>query len=82
MISSLLVLEMLALSDPWPITEPVLRIQLCSKMGGRPIGNAELSEPLDRLAARRWVVQTRNEDGDPLWGLTADGRTEAQKRIR
>jgi len=82
MISSTHVLEALFTTDPFPMTEPVLRTQLSEALGSRPIGNGELTEALQRLAARRFVVSCRNDDSDPLWGLTPEGRTEANHRYR
>ena len=82
MISTAHVLEALFTTDPFAMTEPVLRIQLSEALGSRPIGNGELTDALQRLVARRFVMQTRNGDGDPLWALTPDGRTEAQNRFR
>lgn len=82
MISSPEVLRALWQCDPYGITEPALRSQLSEALGGRTIGNGELTEALGRLAARRFAVQSRNDDQDPIWALTPDGRAEAERRFR
>ena len=82
MIASPEVLHALWQSDPFGITEPARRSQLSEALGGRTIGNGELTEALGRLVIRRFAVQSRNDDGDPVWSLTPDGRTEAQRRFR
>ncbi len=82
MISSPEVLRALWQCDPFGITEPALRSQLSEALGGRTIGNGELAEALGRLQTRHWAVQSRNDDQDPVWSLTPDGRTEAAQRFK
>ncbi len=82
MISFDSVFRLLHLADPHPLTEAALRTQLSSSMGNRPIGDGELADALRRLEARRFAVASRNDDNDPLWQLTIDGRTEAKTRFR
>lgn len=82
MISTNTVFEQLYLADPYGLTEPALITQVRSALGGRPVGNAELTEALGRLEARRFIVSARNDDSDLLWSLTTEGRTEAQHRFR
>ena len=76
------VFEQLFNADPYGLTETALATQVRSALGGRPVGNAELSEALGRLEVRRFIASTRNDDNDVVWSLTTEGRTEARIRFR
>jgi DNA-binding PadR family transcriptional regulator len=82
MIATADILRLLYQTDPFPLMEPSLRTAISEMSGGRTVGNGELIEALQRLQTRRYVVKTLSDDGDPLWGLTPDGRTEAARRFR
>jgi hypothetical protein len=81
MLSTNTVFEQLYLADPYGITEAALVTQVRSALGGRPVGNAELTEALGRLEVRRFIVSARNDDQDVVWSLTTEGRTEATHRF-
>lgn len=82
MLSTTTVFEQLYLADPYGLTEAALVTQVRATLGGRPVGNAELTEALGRLEARRFIASARNDDSDLLWSLTTEGRTEARNRFR
>jgi DNA-binding PadR family transcriptional regulator len=82
MIPSSDVLQVLHLADPHPLPEMTIRAELGERRGGRQIGLQELADALKRLSGYRYIVATQSLDGDQVWALTPEGRTEAQKRFR
>jgi hypothetical protein len=76
------VLRVLFLADPNPLPETTLRAELGERRGCRQIGLQELADALTRLTGYRYIVATQSIDGDSVWALTPEGRTEAQKRFR
>jgi len=81
MIQSAYVLKAIWLGDPHPLPEEALRVQV-GEMLGHQVGIQELTDALRRLAGYRYIAESKTIDGDSQWELTADGRTEAQKRFR
>jgi hypothetical protein len=76
------VLRVLFLADPHPLPETTLRAELGERRGGRQVGIQELTDTLTRLTGYRYILASQSLDGDQVWSLTAEGRTEASKRFR
>ena len=51
MLATATVFRVLHLADPYGLSEQSLRTEVSAAMGGRPVGNSELSEALGRLVA-------------------------------